>query len=122
MSDKKHEPLLSEIRKILQRDHVTFAELSRLDGFSGDLQIWINHDRVSNVIIWSGISQEGVDALETIRQEGEYEMTPTPILTYLIDGAALNLPIAKSARHYKKPHWSPTVLRRRKGSARANPG
>ncbi len=118
MSDSKT-TLLDAIREVLQRDHVTFAELSRIDGFRGDFQMLVNHYRVSNVIIWSGMSKEAVDALETIRQEGEYEMVPTPFLTYLIDGAALDLPLAKSARHYKKPHWSPTVLRRKKGSARA---
>ena len=106
--------LLAAIRDVLKRDHVTFAELSQLDSFCGDLQLLVNHDKVSNIVIWSGMSQEAVDALEVIRKEGEYKLISTPVLTYLIDGAAPNLPIAKRARHYKKPHWSPALLRKKK--------
>jgi hypothetical protein len=105
--------LLSSIRETLKRNHVTFAELSRLEGFWGPLDLLINHEKASNVVIWSGMSQEAVDALWVIQQEGEYEMVPTTALTYLIDGVTLNLPIAKSARHYKKPRWAPTVLRKK---------
>jgi hypothetical protein len=42
-----------------------------------------------------------------------YELIPTTWMTYLCDGMLPNLPIAKSVRHYKKRHWSPTVIRRK---------
>jgi hypothetical protein len=106
-------PLLAAIKKVLKRDNVTFAELSRLEGFAGDFEIHVNHEKVSNIVIWSGLSQEAMDALEVIRQEGEYSLEPTSVLTYLMDGVTLNLPLAKSVRHYKKPHWAPAVLKRR---------
>jgi hypothetical protein len=37
---------------------------------------------------------------------------PTPVLTYLIDGVTLNMPLAARppAGGYKKPHWAPAVL------------
>lgn len=106
--------LLDEMREVLRQDHVTFAQLSRLPGFAGDLAMLVNSPRASNIVYWDGLSQEAVDGLEIIRREGEYEIVPTVSLTYLIDGMAMTLPIAKRARHYKKPHWMPMVFRRRK--------
>ncbi|SRR4051812_3212856 len=111
-------PLLDQIRATLKRDNVTFAELHEIDGFSGEFEICINIDTVANIILWSGMSQEAVDAIETIRQEGEYDLVPTPILTYLIDGRCLSYPLAKSRRRYKKPHWLPCVFRHKHSQSR----
>jgi hypothetical protein len=111
-------PLLAAIRDALRRDHVSFAELSRIEGFRGDLQMMANADRVSNVVIWGGVSRAAIEALEIIRKEGEYELAPASFMTYLIDGVTLNLPIAKQIRHYKNPHWAPMVLSRKTGSRR----
>lgn len=105
-------PLLDTIRETLKTDNVTFAELARLPGFNGDLMISITSDKVANMILWANMSEEAVDAIETIRQEGEYQVVPTTPLTYIIDGCALAMPLAKSKRRYKKPHWIPVVFKR----------
>jgi hypothetical protein len=101
--------LLEAIREKLKHNHVSFAELSQIEGFRGDLSMSID----DNLVIWSGMSQEACDALETIRQEGEYELVTTPPLIYFIDGMTLDMPIAKRLGAYKKPHWAPCVLSRR---------
>ena len=106
--------LLDAIREKLKDDSVTFAELSRLPGFNGDLSMCIDGDRASGIVLWSSKSREAIDAIETIRKEEEYELRPTAQLTYLIDGACLNLPLAKAMRHYKKPRWIPVVFKRRR--------
>lgn len=106
--------LLEQIKEKLSWGSVSFAELSRIEGFNGDLEIKLNHPSVSNVVLWSGLSEEAIEALEVIRKEGEYIISPSTILVYLMDGVSLNLPIAKSKRHYKKPHWAPVVFTHRK--------
>jgi hypothetical protein len=102
--------LLSAIRERLAwGDHVSFAELSQIDGFNGDLSLSLD----DNLVVWAGMSREACDALETIRREGEYILIPTSPMTYMFDGAALSLPLAKRPRAYKTPHWAPCVLSRR---------
>lgn len=106
--------LIDDIREVLKQDHVTFTELSRIEGFSGGGLTWsIRNEKISNVVIWVDMTREAVDAIETIIAEGKYEMVPTTPLTYLIDGSMLKLPLAKSVRHYKKEHWVPTIFKKK---------
>jgi hypothetical protein len=81
-------------------------ELSRIDGFKGDLE-WLNsYDR----LLWSGISQEAVDALNSLLKAGEVHMKPTMPLVYMCDGVMIRLPTVKRAVKYKSPHWLPVVF------------
>jgi hypothetical protein len=99
------------LQLVTQRRTVSFAELGRLDGFSGgDLQIGLSNDVISNVVLWSGLTQAAVDALDELRVARKIHPVPTTPLVYLIDGQMLKLPIVKSKRHYKKPHWLPMVF------------
>lgn len=67
----------------------------------------------SNVVIWTGMTEEGVTIIKEVMALG-CEYVPTNKLVYLIDGHLLTYPIAKSVRHYKKPHWAPVVIKRKK--------
>ena len=98
------------LRLIEERKNVSFAELARMvDGFSGDKEVSLNGEGYSNIILWSGISDEAIDALMSLTANGKIHPVPAHILVYLADGAVLKLPIARTRRHYKKPHWIPTV-------------
>lgn len=100
--------LKDEILKYVQqmRGGVSFAELSRFEGFGGKIRI----EARENMVIWANMSQEAVDALNELRAEAKVHFYPTQILVYMADGAALDLPLAKSNRDYKKPHWLPCVV------------
>lgn len=88
--------------------YVTFAQLSKnVEGFKGDLQI--TPTKYPTIVIWDGLSQEAFDAIVYLGEK--LEMQPTHFLTYLHDGMYLNMPLAEKPYHYKKPHWSPTVIR-----------
>lgn len=100
--------LENAIRETLRKDHVTFAELSRIEGFNGDFQIRFPEH---NELLWSGISEEAIDILTRMREADEFHFVPTPFMTYLIDGAALTCPVATKAQRYKKTHWLPVVLK-----------
>jgi hypothetical protein len=94
-------------------DWVSFAELGQyIDGFKaapGDPAMEIAFE--GNIILWTGLSQAAVEAIEELKAEGKLHLMPGSVLSYLIDGASLQLPIAKQARKYSKPHWLPVFFR-----------
>ena len=94
-------------------DWVTFVELlRRLEPFAevrGSMALEI----APNVILWVGMSEAFVNAIEDLRQAKRLFAEPTVRLTYLIDGGGLKAPIAKRIPKggYKKEHWLPVCLR-----------
>ena len=87
---------------------LTFVELlQHLPYLKGDYTYWVGD---KNIIAWLGISEECVHALQTLLVKNEIEVRSTAPLTYYIDGCALNMPLAKSNRQYKKPHWLPVTF------------
>ena len=63
-----------------------------------------------NIIMWADWNAEAVAILKEIIDMGA-EFSCSSILIYLYDGKMLNIPIAKSAKGYKKElHWLPVVL------------
>lgn len=110
--------LKKEILKIVEeRDHASFIELKKVNGFDGDVMYLIDgvdNKPVSNCVIWAGMSDKAFDAITFMRNKNIIDIVPCSLFVYLIDGGALNMPLFKSYRHYKKPHWLPTVLTRGK--------
>ena len=84
---------------------VTFAELSALPGFAGEKEM-VNEEY--NHVLWSGISDEFIDALKALRTK--LSIRPTSYLTYLADGKLLSLPLVKRPVKYKKPRWLPVTF------------
>jgi hypothetical protein len=101
-----------DIREMLENDYVTFAELSRIDGFKGDGSLRLG-DEDSNIFAWAGISPEAVEVLVRLQTEGVFHFdhhSMSTYLCYMVDGVTLNLPIAKRRKRYAKPHWLPVTL------------
>lgn len=96
------------IMELLQRDYVTFAELSRIPGFEGEFAL--HAPNYPNIIYWSHVSREAADAIEELRREKFFEFRPASPMSYLIDGVSLDLPLAKRRYHYKTLHWLPVTL------------
>lgn len=99
--------ILFEIRRL---GHVSFVELSKLPGFSGDRALMLVHPRASNILLWDRVSRDGCDAIGELKRERLIEMRPAPVLVYLCDGKVLGYPIAKRARHYRDLRWAPVTL------------
>jgi hypothetical protein len=97
---------------VSSRRTVTFAELeNHIEGFGGgDKTLIYDGDRCSNIVLWAGLTDAAIDAMEELRIAKRIHPIPANILTYLMDGKCLRLPIAKAGRHYKKPHWVPVVF------------
>lgn len=74
-------------------------------------------DRCANLAIGCvNLSEAGYTAASAIHDDRRFELEPCHLLIYLMDGAQVNSwPIAQRPPKggYKKPHWSPCVVRRR---------
>lgn len=107
--------VLEHIRKT---GDVSYAELQWLFNqlgfdYRGEFEIYspINN----NVIFWTGWNREAIEIMNELKSEGLIEQEPVQPLVYLIDGAALSLPIVRRAANYQSPHWLPLVFRAIKG-------
>lgn len=104
------ETLRKDILNLVARGKTTFVELQRLPGASGPYALGIGQ----NVDLWHGLSKAVLSILEDLRTSGLIHYEPTGHLTYLIDGAVLNLPLVKSAKAYAKGyrtlHWLPVTV------------
>ena len=95
------------IYDLVKRGSVSFVELSKIDGFKGNLSMELDD---KNIILWDGISKEFLHSLEELMKEKRIYLKSTTILVYMADGAMLRLPIANSLRKYKNPRWLPVVF------------
>ncbi len=97
--------------RVTQNNFVSFAELDRnVEGFRGD-NLALTFEDLPNIICWWGMTQAAVEAVVELIIERKVWQAPASKLVYLIDGGFLpNMPIARSARAYKEPHWLPITL------------
>lgn len=103
------EQILSYIKR---NPGASFAELSRcIEGFKGDGRLAIHLPGIENIILWADMSPVACEAIAQLRAEKAITIDPCDPLIYLMDGGFLDLPIAKTARNYKKPHWCPVTLK-----------
>ena len=101
------EKIFDYIQKV--RDGVSFVEIERLFSpteIKGELAMEFKH----NLIMWAGMNEKFCDAMRLLQKEKKVAVTPTTVFVYMVDGGMLKLPIAKSARDYKEPHWVPVVF------------
>ena len=100
---------------VLSTDHVSFAELGNRFGaaFRDAGESGAELCKGDNVVLWSGLTPEAVEAICGLLNDGELEISPCGPLVYLLDGVTLSLPILKRPprKPLTKPHWVPAVLR-----------
>ena len=96
---------------VRERDSVSFAELARefVEFREGEHAVCMGAG--ANVVLWMGLTEEASVAFDLLRRESSVVTLPTTVLTYVVDGHMLKLPIAKTTRPYKTLHWMPVVLR-----------
>lgn len=100
---------------------VSYAELqylfNRLEfDYHGNLEIYSPVNE--NVVFWCGWNREAIEILNELKAENLIEQEPVQPLIYLIDGAALRLPLVRKAINYTSPHWLPLVYQAVKGAAK----
>ena len=63
-----------------------------------------------NIIYYTGMSPEFCQLIDGLCQAGRIHRHLADFFTYLVDGGALNMPLAQRAIQYKKPRWLPIVF------------
>lgn len=106
-------------RFIKNNEGTSYVELENLFtslGFDwkGDLEIY--SDVCSNVIFWTGWNKEAIEVINSLQREGLIGKVPGQPFIYYIDGKALNLPLVRTYRQYKSPHWLPILFTARRKS------
>lgn len=105
------------VNYITSTDWVSFVELA---GFAESHGVPTKGDCVieafPNGIIWAGMSEEFCALVEAIHKDRRVTIDSGNALSYMVDGGALDLPIAKAAprdpaRGYAKPRWIVSFLR-----------
>lgn len=102
--------LREDIIDFCQRDHVSFVELKKNFPEMFDGEHAICFPDYSNLIVWQGLSQDGAELILSLVNERKLFLLPSNPLVYAIDGALVNMPMAKRILNYKNPHWIPMVL------------
>jgi hypothetical protein len=103
----------AEILELIRRKQaVSFVELAReipgfSDPFGGGLDMAVS--AWGNVILWTDLTAEAIQAMQELEAEGKIDAHLCGPFPYWIDGATLNLPLAKPKRSYKKPRWLPVT-------------
>ena len=92
------------------RRYTTFVEMEdTLDEQDrGDSVLFLGG--YENILLWHGLSKELCKEIEEAIASGLLVPHPTSLITYMIDGCHLNLPLAKQLRKYKEPHWLPVCF------------
>jgi hypothetical protein len=86
---------------------LSFFELSRIAGFSGDQTIQIED---KNIYIWHDCSSEAIEAIFQLISEQLIKMMPSSAEVYTVDGFVPKFRVAKQDRHYRSPRWKPTEI------------
>lgn len=94
-------------------DWVSIAELThRYDDQAKGDYLWVTESD-DNIVFYAGLSQKLLSALWELLREKKVHLHPASLLTYLVDGGMLKLPLARKPPRggYKKLHWLPICLR-----------
>ena len=95
---------------VRSKQAVTFAEIVRLPDTRGPYCLELGN--FPNVVLWTGLSQEVIDALIELQREELIHKDLCNVLAYAIDGYILQMPLVKRppAKGYSEPHWLPVVF------------
>lgn len=62
-----------------------------------------------NIVFWVDWNKEAFTIIDELKRDGFIEMSPCPLIVYLIDGKLPTLPVAKS-KYIKTNHWLPATF------------
>lgn len=98
-----------------EEDDVSFVEIEHLFeeytfDYKGDYAICPDN---KNIILWNGWNEISIQLILELKKENLIDLEFCSTIIYMIDGKAINLPIAKKPYQYKTEHWLPTLITRK---------
>ena len=107
-----------QIKKLIySRNDVSFPELMKaIPESAGDCTMCHDND---NLILWGGMSQPFLEALQALLREGSIELqrvsaTELALIHGFTRDGLPDLPIANRIKNYKAPHFLPAVIQARR--------
>ena len=103
------------LEMVTDRGGVSFAELSRIEGFKDDSDhpdgaLAMMHPRFDNIVLWPNVTPEGIEAIRSLMADNAIHWLPCDPIIYVVDGCMLKLPVVKNAQPYKHPRWLPVTF------------
>lgn len=107
-----------EIKKIVldyikKNGSASYAELQWLfeqNSYNYKGNLMSCSDVCEHVIFWADWNAEAYDMMTELMHDGMIHREPAHPLRYLLDGAAITIPIVKRSVQYKTDHWCPLVF------------
>lgn len=102
--------LLLQVYKI---DHLSMVDVEKLSPDHTRISPGYSWEHVeSNLVFWPDVSLELICAIKSVIKSelATFTLGQTAFIAYMVDGKLLRLPIAHTARRYKRPHWLPVLL------------
>jgi hypothetical protein len=98
---------------VARMDWTTFVELEQRLAPYFEIEGNASIESAPNTFIWTGMSEPFAEAMLQLIDEGRLHLHPATSLTYVLDGGALRLPVAKRPPPggYARPRWLPVLLR-----------
>lgn len=111
-------PIVKDIIEFAtEKGSMSYVNIERIfesHDFDYEGDVYIAAAGYPNDWFWCGWNTQAFDLLQQAVKLGELERNPCQPFIYLVDGKALKLPLVKSERQYKKPHWLPVVFDKKK--------
>lgn len=89
-----------ELEKLLEHNHIDYED----KGYA-----WTS-GYCENIIFWCDFKQEIPMAIKELQAEGKIRIDIAQPIIYMVDGKMINLPLVRTRKNYKTPHWLPIVL------------
>lgn len=94
---------------VRERGHVSFAELVKyVPNSAGHLLMHL--PGYPTLVLWTNLAVPLAEAIAELLSEKLIFIHPASEITYLADGAFIDLPRAKSLKQYQDDHWYPVTL------------
>lgn len=103
--------ILDYLRKNKGTSYVEIERIFKENNFDYQGERSIISSGCPNVIFWSGWNENAIGIVRELSSSGEIEREPCDPIMYLIDGGSLDLPIQRTDKELKTPHWLPILFK-----------
>lgn len=115
ISDKKKQLIFDDWENFRKSAGLDFIDMERIMdnhnfNWHGSKDIGSQKGVDLNIITWTGWNMDAINLEKEYAEKYDLKVGPTSLLLYLSSDGGLNLPIARSARKYKKLHWIPSAF------------
>lgn len=102
--------ILDYINKNGSASYAEVEWLFQQNGYDYRGDVMACSEQCEHVVFWDGWKHEAFEIMTELLRESVVHREPAHPLRYLVDGAAMTIPIVKRGIQYKTDHWAPAVF------------